>query len=67
MALLGKLYSAFQLEKEVMIMGLFVEKKIGKVHTFAVTLSLTVEIVILCQNSGLMSIFLKSKFFVCIL
>lgn len=62
MALLGNLYSAFQLEKVVMINGPVCRKEKEKVYTFAVTLCLIHSgdgHLSLCQNWGLMNIFLS--------
>lgn len=60
MALLGNLYSAFQLEKVVMINGPVCRKEKEEVYTFAVTLYLIHNgdgHLSLCQNWGLMNIF----------
>lgn len=60
-ALLGKLYSAFRLERVVMINGPVCRKEKEKVYTFAVTLCLIHSgdcHLSLCQNWGLMNIFL---------
>lgn len=59
-ALLGKLYSAFRLEKVGMINGPVCRKENEKVYTFAVTLCLNSHTdchLSLCQNWGLMNIF----------